>query len=169
MTVPAQSFDIFTGEVSVEEGDFEEDVSQAYVYWNPNNQLAFGADYRLERFERENGFFGAEGIGALDTHNLSLQLKYFHPSGWSTTLRSTYIDQRGLFSDPFNLGQLVEGKDNFWLVDVSASYRLPNKRGIISIDVRNLFDKDFRYQDIDPGNPRYLPELAVFGKLTLTF
>ena len=48
-------------------------------------------------------------------------------------------------------------------------YRLPKRRGVLSLNVANLFDKDFRYQDIDPENPSVVPERFAYFRFTLAF
>ena len=48
-------------------------------------------------------------------------------------------------------------------------YRLPKRRGVLSLGVDNLFDKDFRYQDIDPENPGAVPERFAYFRFTLSF
>ena len=62
-----------------------------------------------------------------------------------------------------------EKSDDFWLVDASIGYRLPKRRGIVSIGVANLFDEQFNFVDTDPFNPRVYPERLVFGRFTLAF
>jgi outer membrane receptor protein involved in Fe transport/Tfp pilus assembly protein PilF len=140
----------------------------AYGYWVPNQQLAISAEYRFEQIERENGFLGAERIAELDTHSLALQLNYFMPSGWTVGLRTSHIMQDGLFN-PSGFGAATLDEDNFWVVDLSASYRLPEKRGLFSVDVRNLFDQDFQFQGSDLENPEYRNDLGVFANVTLFF
>jgi hypothetical protein len=40
---------------------------------------------------------------------------------------------------------------------------------VLSLNVDNLFDKDFRYQDIDPENPGVVPERFAYFRFTLSF
>jgi outer membrane receptor for ferrienterochelin and colicin len=140
----------------------------AYGYWTPNEQLAISTEYRFEHLQREEGFLGAEGVAELDTHSLALQLNYFTPSGWTVGLRTSHIMQDGLFN-PSGFGAATLDEDNFWVVDLSASYRLPEKRGLFSVDVRNLFDQDFQFQGSDLENPEYRNDLGVFANVTLFF
>jgi len=62
----------------------------------------------------------------------------------------------------------------FVVVDAAIGYRLPKRRGILSLEVRNLFDEDFLYQDTNiqqpvPSNPRFIPDRTVMGRVTLSF
>jgi hypothetical protein len=59
--------------------------------------------------------------------------------------------------------------DRFWVVDASIGYRLPKRLGIISVEAKNVFDEDFRFQDTDPANPDIYPKRLILGKITLAF
>jgi outer membrane receptor protein involved in Fe transport len=59
--------------------------------------------------------------------------------------------------------------DNFWIVDTALGYRLPKRRGLVSVGVSNLFDESFNFVDTDPFNPRVYPERLVYGRVTLAF
>ena len=68
------------------------------------------------------------------------------------------------------------GKDSedFVVVDAAVGYRFPKRLGIVSLEVRNLFDEEFVFQDpninsTEPSNPRFVPERTVLGRLTLSF
>jgi hypothetical protein len=65
---------------------------------------------------------------------------------------------------------LIEhGEDRFWTLDLSLGYRLPNRRGIVSLDVSNVLNEDFRFQDTDPENPRVLPERTILLRASLSY
>ena len=67
------------------------------------------------------------------------------------------------------------GIDAFLLLDAVLGYRLPNRRGILSLEGRNLLDKSFYYRNINnfdqskPVNSRFIPERTFFARLTLNF
>ena len=63
---------------------------------------------------------------------------------------------------------------DFALVNVSLGYRLPKRYGIIGVEVQNLFDKSFSYQDrnfmtSELVPPEYIPEIAILGRVSLNF
>ena len=64
---------------------------------------------------------------------------------------------------------LAPGEDRFWVVDAFVGYRLPNRRGLLSLNADNLLDEDFRFQDIDPTNPSLFPERMISLRFTLAF
>ena len=63
-----------------------------------------------------------------------------------------------------------------FLVDAAIGYRLPKRFGIISLQVKNLFDKEFNYQDDsyrefrdEPSTGPYFPERTVLGQISVNF
>ncbi len=122
------------------------------------------AEYVFERFDRDEGSSGDENILDLRTHRFPLGVRYFSPIGLYANLKGTYVDQSGTFA---GLAFAQSGEDRFWVVDMSIGYRLPKRYGRLALEIRNLLDEDFRFQDTDPGNPVIKPgRLALF---TFTF
>ncbi len=158
---------------SVTQVTIDESVASAYAYWTPTSSLALGAELQIADFDN-NGEVLADGFANLRTTRLPLQVKYFHPSGFSAGLTTTYVDQSGdfgtLFSGPGGLQNVVRGdSDQFWVADTNMSYRLPNRRGLIGLYVQNLLDERFRFQDTDPENPRIMSSRLVSLRVTLAF
>jgi hypothetical protein len=62
-------------------------------------------------------------------------------------------------------------------VDAAIGFRLPARRGLVSLEVRNLFDENFQYQDTAYATadankiPETLfrPRRTILGRLTLNF
>lgn len=147
--------------------EWKEQVGRAYLYFTPYRWLAFSAEYQFERFDRPSDAPGEESIIELKTHRLPVGIKIFHPSGLGATLRATFVDQEGKFRDSI-LG-VVPGEDQFVVVDASIGYRLPRRWGIISLEVKNLFNEKFKFQDTDPANPTIRPGRLILSRLTLAF
>lgn len=147
--------------------DWDEDLGRAYLYWTPRAWLSASVEYQYERFRRVDAF-GEEGIARSNTHRVPLGISLFHPSGLRARLKTTYVDQEGDFQDRLTT-EIQHGSDRFWVVDASIGYRLPNRRGLLTLDVRNLFDNRFHFQDTDPRNPTVAPERQVLFRFTLAF
>lgn len=147
--------------------DWTERLLRSYICWMPTQQVALRAEYLLEQFKRDKTT-GVSNFWKLDTHRLPLGIAYFHPSGIVGRFQGTYVNQSGVFPGNFNISR-VEGDDQFWVLDCSIGYRLPNRWGSVSLEIRNLLDERFQFQDTDPANPSMFPELTVFGKITLSF
>ena len=159
LTVPFIDLDQETREV-----DWEEYLGRAYLFWTPHRWLALRAQYIFERFEREEP--QTFGFKELDTHRVPLGISFFHPSGFSTALTGTYWNQVGRFEE-LQVVDFRAGRDDFWLFDAAVSYRLPKRYGFITIGVSNLFDKKFRYFEVDVDNPTIQPDRMVFARLTI--
>ena len=147
--------------------DWEERLSRAYFYWTPHLWLSLSAEYQYERFEREIDAPGVEQFDNLKTHKLPFGINFYHPSGLSAGVKAAYVDQSGKFVNPSE--NITKDSDEFWVVDATLSYRLPNRYGILSFECKNLFDETFKYLDMDPANPAVYPERLVLVRFTLSF
>ncbi len=109
----------------------------------------------------------------VETTLVPVTLSYFDPSGFFGSLGATYVTQDvsndpGLSDDPFF------GRDQGVLVDAAIGYRLPNRRGVVSLEVLNIFDTNLNFQDEltfsnRPLGPTIARELTVLGQLSLSF
>jgi predicted Zn-dependent protease len=158
-----------TGQVG--RGKIEEKSAIGYFYWTPRNDLALSAHYQTDRTVGDRS---AANYGILHarTRRLPLEARYFSPTGLTAGLRASLYHQRGDFFEPTPPGQPIlvnSGEDRFWIVDASLGYRLPKRRGVLSLNVDNVLDKQFRFQDIDPENPSITPERMAYFRFTLAF
>ncbi|HUQ50651.1 MAG TPA: hypothetical protein VM692_00430, partial [Gammaproteobacteria bacterium] len=64
---------------------------------------------------------------------------------------------------------VAPGQDQFWVFDAFVGYRMPNRRGLLSLNADNLLDKGFQFQDTDPTNPSLFPERLISLRFTLAF
>ncbi len=165
LEVPYTEIDIMDIHQTAED-DWQEDIGSAYLYWAAGAWLTLGVDYYYEDFSHDTDG-GPKGILNLKTHRLTPKLFFFHPSGFSARIQASYIDQKGDFlSGPFGT---TPDSDQFWVTDLSLSYRLPKRYGILSLEVRNLFDEQFNYLDTDIASPRYIPDQQVIARFTVAF
>jgi len=152
--------------------DWDERTARTYLYWIPHPKFAISGEYIYERFDRdiEDGTTGVEEFSKLNTHRFPIKFRFFHPSGFSSRISLTYVDQDGDFPIQQEEGFSVDaGSDEFWIVDAGLGYRLPKRHGIISIEARNLFNEDFRFQDTDPRNPQIVPDRNIVFRYTASF
>jgi len=143
----------------------EEDTYRAYFNWTLNARWALTAEYQLEKIDNGNN----PGPRQLDTASVPIGLNFFHPDGIFASLGVSYVDQE--------IKRQISSRqesDDFALVDVSLGYRLPKRYGIIGVEVQNLFDKSFSYQDrnfmtSELVPPEYIPEITILGRVNLNF
>ena len=138
-----------------------EQSGRAYASWLPHDRLAVGVNYLFERFDVPPLGRDAMSILQLRTHRIPVDVRYFTTQGIYAQLTATRISQRGLF---FAVPLPVPGEDRFWVVDTTVGFRIPRRAGRLALEIKNLFDEEFSFQDTDPANPVVRPgRLMVFS------
>jgi tetratricopeptide (TPR) repeat protein len=157
--------------------DHDEQTHRVYLYWTPLREVALSAEVVYDRFKAERSFRTIEDFfpEKLETISVPLGIRYFHPSGLFGGFSATYVHQEVDRSPGAELG-LAEGSDDFVVLDAAVGYRLPNRAGLISLEVSNLLDEDFRYQDDSfresqdaPSIGPYIPSRRILGRITLNW
>ena len=153
---------------SVEDLDWNERYFTLYHNWVLAQHSAVSVSFENEVLERDI-LFPRDHIVDLDTKKIPLSYTYF--TGPSVNVSSTlnYIHQRGTYFDTVNDTQPSSAKDDFWTMDVRLDYRLPARRGKLSLGVNNLFDSSHHFQETNGDNITVYPERFVFGKFQLAF
>ncbi len=100
-----------------------------------------------------------------------LRLSYFDRNGFFANLQGTLVHHR--FRDPFSAG-VERGDDLSLVVDAGLGYRLPGERGVVSLQVQNLFGSNVRIQEPRGAAEAGLanqapPEIARSRSILLTF
>ncbi len=164
LSVPFEDFTV--DPVQFKRADWEEQLARTYLLWTPHPWLALRAAYQYEKFKRDKEFTIFQKRS--ETHSMPLGANFNHPSGVSAALQVTYYNQHGIFF-PQGADNFVSGSSDFWLVDAGFSYRLPKRYGLITAGVKNLFDRNFKYQETDFKNPTIQPSRMAFIRVTLEF
>ena len=155
--------------------DQTEDLYRAYTYWTPHPSWALSAEYRFESLGSENlpiNGLSPLGPNELESTAIPLSIRYFSPQGLFAELGATFvqqdIEQQGNGSGP--------SSEDFVVLDTAIGYRLPERRGIISLEVKNLLDEDFLFQDLElrTSDPfmvarDFIPDRAILLRITLNF
>ncbi|MDH4100960.1 MAG: tetratricopeptide repeat protein [Nitrospirota bacterium] len=144
--------------------DWREQFGRTYLYWTPHNWLATNVEYLYERFDRAPN--SNPEVCRVETHRFPVGIIFNHPSGFRTHATATYVMQEGKFS-PRGSTLVSTGESGFWIVDAALSYRLPNRGGIVSLVGKNIFDRKFKYQDMNPVSPELQPDRSIFLKFTI--
>ncbi len=146
---------------------------RAYLYWTPHAMVAFSAEPQWEQFKRQANSpsvrFGAF-LPKIETYILPITARVFHPSGFFASVGGTFVHQEVSLAprSPF-----TKDDDQFFLVDLSAGFRLPKRTGIISFEIHNLLDKEFFYEDLNAVTSggvvygRFIPNRTILGRITL--
>lgn len=84
-------------------------------------------------------------------HQVGLSMFYTHRRGFGFRVREEYFSQDGRFG-------LISPQVDVWTTDAALSYEFPGKRGLIALEVKNLFDRRYTFLanplDRDPRQPR---------------
>lgn len=154
--------------------DRMEQVYRGYLYWTPHSMMAFSTEPQWEQFKRQANAPSVTSSGArlpkVETFILPVAAKIFHPSGFFATVGGTFVRQDVSLAprSPF-----TKKDDRFFLVDLATGFRLPKRTGIISVEVRNLFDKKFSYEDLnfvtsgESTYGRFIPNRTILARFTL--
>jgi hypothetical protein len=152
--------------------DASEDSLRVYAYWTFDDSLAFSAELQGDVFDN-SGYVLQDGYARLETYRLPLEFRYFRSGGFGAGLRLTYVDQSGDFGESTPVpgagivSTLFFDQDRFWVADANLTYRLRGRRGILNLTMHNLLDEEFNFQDLDPDNPRIMPDRLVSFGFTL--
>jgi outer membrane receptor protein involved in Fe transport len=162
-----------TGSTKFENRD--EQLYRGYLYWTPLPQLALSAEITSDRYDAEAGLATEFGDvpEKVETLSVPLAVRYFHPAGFFAGVGATYVNQEVRRSE---FASFTDGSDDFLVVDALVGYRFPKRFGIASLEVNNLFDTGFHYQDDsfrefrdEPSISRYIPERTIMGRITINF
>ncbi|MEP6879448.1 MAG: TonB-dependent receptor, partial [Nitrosospira sp.] len=148
----------------------KEKLYRAYFYWLPHPHWAIRGEPQLEKFTR-GALSAGPAPSLIETFSTPVSVNYFNPNGIFSKFTATYVRQkleRGTISDN-------TGDSDFLMLDTSIGYRLPKRRGLLSLEGRNLLDQDFSFRNINFQNAqpfynqRFSPGRMFFLRLTLNF
>ncbi len=147
----------------------KEELYRLYFDWKPTEFLALNTQFRFENF-RTDGASGGSFPTFVETAYLPTEIRLFSPSGIFSTLKGTYVNQKAYQYDQ-NLDSFLS---RFYLVDAAVGFRFPKQYGLISLEVKNLLNTSFIYQDRQYQMnqyhaPDFLPTRMVFARLTFNY
>ncbi len=134
--------------------DWRERLGQGYLYWTPTTWLSGSVALEYEKLTRDPLLPGAELFLNATTRSIPFSIVLARNSV-TAKLKATFVSQTGLFYTAPLSADASEGKDQFWISDASFSYLFPRLRGSVDIEIRNLFDKNFNFQETDVVHPRF--------------
>lgn len=145
------------------ESETVEHVRRAYFSVALSQSLALSAEYIREKSSSESVF----DFDEWQANSVPVTLSYFSDWGLFASVRAEYVDHRFR-----NFG--VTNEDTFTTVSTALGYRFPKNKGILSLEIQNLFDNEFNFQNrtIRPdlsAAPRYAPERTILSRGTLNF
>ncbi|NJN45998.1 MAG: TonB-dependent receptor [Candidatus Competibacteraceae bacterium] len=148
--------------------NFDERAYRSYFYWMPNSRWSFSIEPEYQEFKRPETERTQSPI-RIETTLLPLSIRYADPSGFFSTIRSTYVDQ---LVERSATSALKAGRDRFFVLDMSLGYRLPKRFGFLSFEILNLLDEKFDFQDrnfqtSEPTNSRFIPDRLLLLRFSV--
>lgn len=143
-------------------------LHRVYAYWLPLRSMSVSASFDVERLKHD-----APDGPLVRTKTLPLSISYFYASGLSLSARASYLRQHVAV---YNYIDDSVGFKNqtFSVLDMVTTYRFAHQRGVLSMEINNLFDRAIHFQDLNRFNadvfnasPRYLPHRNVLIRATL--
>jgi Tfp pilus assembly protein PilF len=182
--IAIQDFSTTPPSSTTDDIEYDDKYANLWLNWALSSHWALGLEYLYNHYNLEKELkssssiiLAPDGILKLETHKLPITISYFHPSGITGKLTTTYYDQKGKFIDRTSTTE--EGEDQGLITDLTFSYRFTKRLGSVSFGVKNLFDKDLRHEDrnsYDSNEPQstsspssFSGERALFGKISLNF
>lgn len=156
----------------ITEGDTDELEIRAYL--NATFLERFAARLDVRHLDAESsGSALANDLGRFEVTEVTAGLGWFHPSGFFASGRAgigwtEFVNRRNSFRD--------RGSDTFPITELSLGYRLPDRRGVLSLDLMNVVDADFGFEDrpiegvtVPVAAPRFARDFAALARLRLRF
>lgn len=149
---------------------WRERLHRAYVGWLPAPALSLGVEHYVDRQSRDvpPGRTDATFIRSLDSRFTPVTATWHAPSGFFVRLRATHVRQEAAF--PLAAGGSTGGTEAFWLADAQFGYRLAPGRAALTVQVFNLLDRSFRFQNTelagDPRPPLFTPGRSLMLRLS---
>ncbi|MEQ1638012.1 MAG: tetratricopeptide repeat protein [Methylococcales bacterium] len=155
--------------------NWNEKNARAYVNWTPTELFSAGVDYSYEKLNRNNDFFdtlnnNSSFFTQLETHRAQLFGNFYHPSGFISKLKLSYVDQTGNFKDTDTAsGEVIPDSSAFFLLDTELGFRFQKRHGLVSLGIKNLLDERFNFQGTDANQPELPQGRFLYSRLTLSF
>ena len=150
--------------------DADEATAHGYFYWTVTDRVAFTMELRGSRF-RQHRSDSAGQPRAIDAVLAPMSVRYFDPSGFFAVGGVQYVGQS---VTTVSGSTENESWGDSWLLDAAIGYRLPNRRGIVSLELNNILDQSVHWQDdtfrsSEQQNRRFIPERSAMLRLNLNF
>jgi ferric-dicitrate binding protein FerR (iron transport regulator) len=114
----------------------EEKIYRGYLYSILSDRLVNTIDYSWHQVERTDPEIGQDII----LQRARTSLRYFCEGGLYPFIAATWREQERKGSD-----FLTDGSSDFVIADIGVGYRLPQRQGTIQLQLNNIFDKSFSY------------------------
>jgi tetratricopeptide (TPR) repeat protein len=154
-------------QTTTDEDKWREDNARAYLNLALDENWVFALAYQYE-LQDYTARTAVTGTSQLKTHRVPISLRFFAESGLSAGVTANYLNQQ-IQLGPNSAGSRISKSDreSFWLVDAAFVYRLPKRYGFVRLEMKNLFNREFRFQEPDPSAPTLYPDRLLLAGISL--
>jgi len=163
--VPINFDDSTIDAATVSAGDYldnhrTQDVLRTYWYQVLSKTLVSSLEYEWTALQRTNPDLSQD----ITNQSARAALRYFDSSGFYPFIVTTWRGQDRRGGD-----FLADGTTSFALVDAGVGYRFPNRQGAATLQVSNLLNKDFTYDQSLGTEPFVNSRVGVGVSVTFNF
>ncbi len=124
-----------------------QDFIKAYISQVITDRWVATANYEWAKVQSTDPDF----LEDMRLNKLALQTKYFESHGFFPYVTGTWRHQNRDGIGYAGVG--ADGRSDFWIVDAGIGYRLPHRHGSIAVQLSNIFDRDFTYDQSEGIEP----------------
>ncbi len=150
---------------AVEEQRASEETVRSYLNWTITDRFAFSAGLQWDDLSQQTFVAQFEHLSII---RVPAEIRYYGPSGFFALLGGTFVQESGRFFD-YSAFTPFDGQESFAVVNAGIGWRIPGRAAVVSLQVTNLFNSGFRFQDVDLSNPAFLPHRMILGRITFSF
>jgi Flp pilus assembly protein TadD len=167
LSVPFTLNNIINGAVipALSEVGWKERYGRGYVSWLPNERMAFNTGVSYEALYRTDLGANIDGFTTIKLLRIPVEFRYFDPNGLLGLARATLVHEQGQFFEETN-NTVSPGNGTFATIDLGIGWRYPGRPLIATLEVQNLLDSHFHFQDTDPLYPAILPRRTFLARVT---
>jgi tetratricopeptide (TPR) repeat protein len=142
-----------------------------YLFRTLGERWAVGARAEFDYYKLDDDPIGRNDPEDVKTWLFPLTARWFHPSGLFAEASASFLYQQVSRTDE---ATFEEGSDDTWLLGAAVGWRLPDRRGLIALQVANLLDSHFKYEDDsfrtnEEVGSRFIPDRTVLLRANLNF
>ena len=138
----------------------EQDVLSAYVSQVLTPRFVTSVNFDRFSNDRTDPEFGDE----LVVNRAAGELRYFDASGIFSFVRATWRE-----INPGGAAPLIADGDAFTIFDLGAGYRFPDRHGTVALQLNNIFDKKFIYDQSAGFEQGVRPEVSGSLVVSINF
>jgi len=142
-----------------------------YLLRTLGEHWAVGARAEFDYYKLDDDPIARNDPEDVKTWLFPLTARWFHPSGLFAEASASFLYQQVSRTDE---ATFEEGSDDTWLLGAAVGWRLPDRRGLIALQVANLLDSHFKYEDDsfrtnEEVGSRFIPDRTVLLRANLNF